>query len=227
LTIVATVLVVLVFLPGMFFVGAATSQPSSKAPSFPAPITPVSPMYSLTGAELSGGKFLVATRKLKDPGFSKTVVFLIDYEKQGAMGLVINRPSEVRLAALLPDLKGFEHPTEKVFLGGPVAMSQIRLLIRSKRKPEDSYGVFEDVYMSSSREELKRLIKDGKLETRFRVYAGYAGWAPGQLDREVSMGHWHILPADADIIFHEEPTEIWREMIRRASVLWVRAQGVP
>ncbi len=179
---------------------------------------------SLSGESLSKGRFLVASRQLRDPNFAETVILLIDYGLHGASGLVINRPTELRLYMVLPEIKGVQKRTDIIYIGGPVARNHLLLLIRSANQPEKSHPVLGDIHVSTSRAVLQTMIDDAKEGERFRVYAGYAGWAPGQLDREVLRGDWHIFQADAETIFDKKPLEIWPELIRRSSDLWVRVQ---
>ena len=174
---------------------------------------------------LGKGKFLVADRQLVDPNFRETVVLLIDYGLDGAMGLVINRPSSVKLATVFPDIKELEGRADTIYVGGPVAINQILLLVRSERTPEQAELVTDNVYISPSWKMLERLIKKPDKDERFRLFAGYAGWAPDQLDFERSRGDWHVLEAEAEMIFSQNPDELWPELIQRAEVNWVRRQG--
>ena len=173
--------------------------------------------------ELAQGKFLVASRRLMDPNFRETVVLLIRYGLDGAIGLVINRPVELKLSTVLPDIKELERSKETLYLGGPVEPARVLLLVRSAKPPEASMPVFGDVYLSSSEKVLQDLIKKPVKEERFRIYAGYAGWAPKQLESELDSGHWHVLKADPETLFDKESSEIWQELIQRVSVKWVRA----
>jgi putative transcriptional regulator len=172
--------------------------------------------------ELAQGKFLVADRRLMDPNFRETVVLLIRYGPDGAMGLVINRPVQLKLSTVLPDIKELDRRKETLYLGGPVEPTRILLLVRSANPPEASMPVFGDVYLSSSQKVLQRLIKKPVKEERFRIYAGYAGWAPKQLESECDRGHWHVLKADTETLFDKKSSEIWQELIHRVSVKWVR-----
>ncbi|MFQ6094245.1 MAG: YqgE/AlgH family protein [bacterium] len=218
-------MILLPTLPGMSLSGAASSGHHAALQPSRFPFTFPSPGSSRSEANLARGKFLVASRHLRDPNFSETVVLLIDYNWYGAMGLVINRPTELRLSTVLPEIKGVQRRTDTVNIGGPVARSQMLLLIQSGSQPKESSRVFKDVYVSSSRTVLQRMIADADAREKFRVYAGYAGWAPGQLYREVSRGGWHVLEADAETVFERAPAEVWPELIRRASVQWVRPQS--
>lgn len=222
---VAITLILLPTLPGTSLIGAASFGQHAALQPFRVPFTLPSPGSSRSEARLARGKFLVASRHLRDPNFSETVVLLIDYNWHGAMGLVINRPTELRLSTVLPEIKGLEQRTDTVNIGGPVARSQILLLIESSSKPKESSLVFKDVYVSSSQTVLQRMIDDADAGEKFRVYAGYAGWAPGQLNREVSRGGWHVLEADPETVFDRAPADVWPELIRRSSVRWVKPQS--
>ncbi|TNF70672.1 MAG: YqgE/AlgH family protein [Acidobacteria bacterium] len=173
-----------------------------------------------SGLELAKGRFLVASRDLRDPNFSKTVVLLLDYNEMGAMGLVINRPTELSIATALPDVEGLEDRKETVWVGGPVATYQMLMLVQSSDRPEDSDPVFDDVYVSGSRGLLGRLVEAEGEAGRFRIFAGHAGWAPMQLDAEVARGGWEVLPADADMVFDETPAEVWPDLSERGAVKW-------
>ena len=172
--------------------------------------------------KLAQGKFLVADRQILDPNFRETVVLLIHYGPDGAMGLVINRPLQVKLSTILPDIKELDQRTETLYLGGPVEPSMVLLLVKSSNPLGSSMPVFDDVYFSSSKEMLQRLIKKPAKEEKFQIYAGYTGWAPSQLESEYDRGHWHVLEADTETLFDKKPSEIWHELIHRVSVKWVR-----
>jgi putative transcriptional regulator len=167
------------------------------------------------------GRFLVAGRNLADPRFQETVVLLIDYSAEGAAGLIINRPTKVRAAEVLPSVPGLTERADVIYYGGPVEGNRMLMLIRSGEKQEESDRVFGTVYVSVSKNTLERMIGKHKTENQFRMYAGYAGWQPGQLDWEVSRGDWLIVSADAGSIFEKRSSEIWRELFQRGSAIQV------
>ena len=174
------------------------------------------------------GKFLVAGRNLVDPRFRETVVLLIDYNAEGAAGLIINRPTEVPVAEVLPLVPGIKERADVVYYGGPVEGHRMLMLIRSGEKPEESGRVFGNVYVSASRNTLERMLGSHKTEKQLRIYAGYAGWMPRQLDWEVSRGDWLIVSADAGSIFEKKSSEIWRELFQRGSAIQVwNRRGMP
>ncbi len=174
--------------------------------------------------QLSKGKFLVASRRLGDPRFQETVVLLISYDRNGAMGLIINRPVKMSLSDVFPDSAIFKKRKDTIYFGGPVEVNRLLFLIRSPGKPEEAIRVFGSVYASSSRDMLDRVIGKRKEGEHVRVYAGYAGWAAGQLDAEVARGDWHVIRADAKTIFDKKSEKIWPELIRRGSELQVRIE---
>jgi putative transcriptional regulator len=178
-------------------------------------------------ASLAPGKFLVADRRIRGAFFSQSVILLVSYGENGAMGMVINRPTNVALSSVLPNLKGMRGRRDKVFLGGPVGLGEMFLLIRSGSEPQASVHVFGNVYMSMSRKTLEGLIARHQGEQDFRIYAGYAGWAAGQLETEVARGDWHVMDAESGIVFDRKSEDIWPELINRASAQWVEAFDSP
>ncbi len=211
-------------LSGMSAIGIAFSGQDAALLRLPALVSiPWSPL-SQAGTDPTKGMFLVASQDLRDPNFSETVVLLIDYNPQGAMGLVINRPTQMKLSTVLPEIEGLKKRNDTVYIGGPVARMQMMLLIRSVDPPDGSLHIFEDVYVSSSGTVIQRMIDAVRPEERFRIYMGYAGWAPGQLDRELSRGDWHLLQADTETLFDRAPQEIWQELIRQSPLLIANLQ---
>ena len=200
---------------------AEATDPNSALLGFNAAIPKESPGGPGTREELAKGKFLVASRRLQDPNFRETVVLLIEYGLDGAMGLVVNRPSVVKLATVFPDIEELKQREDTIYVGGPVAVNQMLLLIRSSKMPEGATAVAPDVYISSSWNVLERVMKKTTKDGGFRLFAGYAGWAPSQLDFERTRGDWYVLKADAESIFAQNPSELWRELIRRVTVKWV------
>jgi len=167
--------------------------------------------------DLSVGSFLVASRSLLDPNFNQTVVLLLDYSEKGALGVIINRPTQVELGEMMSDLEGAWEGAGTVWVGGPVAHWQMVLLIRSKAALEGAERVFEDVHFTASRLVLEQVLQS---ETEFRTYAGYAGWGAGQLEGEIDRGSWHVLPGDPEMVFDKAPLELWRELITRGEAQW-------
>jgi putative transcriptional regulator len=156
-------------------------------------------------AESLRGQLLIAAPSLYDY-FRRTVVLVLEHSPEGAMGVVLNRESETRVAEAVPVLAPLAGPEELVRIGGPVAPQAVVAL-----------GDFDDVeeagtHVVGSLGTLDPDAASGSLR-RVRVYAGYAGWAPGQLDGELEEEAWLVMPARPDDPF--EDGDIWSEALRR------------
>jgi len=171
-------------------------------------------------AGLGRGSFLVASRNLRDPNFRETVVLILEYGESGAMGLVINRPTELAPSRILPQIEGLQEFAGTVSIGGPVGISQMLFLVRSEAAPEESEEILEGMHLSGNAGLLERLSGAAIDEGELRIYAGHAGWAAGQLDFEISLGSWHVMPGSVDMVFDRRPEEIWHELIVRTTVRW-------
>lgn len=165
-------------------------------------------------ARLKQGEFLFANPELRDPNFFHSVVLLVNYEKGGAMGLIINKPTEISLNEALPDVKGIGGQALSVFFGGPVSRNQMLVLLRPEHPFKETQKVFKDVYYTGSKDVLIEMLGRPGAQKKVRVYAGYTGWAPGQLEHEVSRGDWIIGNADAEMIFSEDPSKSWPEVFK-------------
>lgn len=179
--------------------------------------------YNPFSTDLGRGVFLVASRHLLDPNFSQTVVILIEYNAEGAVGLIINRQTGVKLSKVLPEMKALRRRKDTVFAGGPVGVDQLLLLMRSGSKPEESYRVIDDIYLCSSLDVLGGMVKQKAGGGEFRAYAGYAGWTAGQLDSEVARGDWYVITADTESVFSQAPQEVWPRLIERSTAQWTKA----
>jgi putative transcriptional regulator len=162
------------------------------------------------GQNLDAGKLLVASRTSHDPDLARTVILLVHYDLQGAIGLILNRPSKVPLSDVMPELKNASAP---VFAGGPVTIG-VRALLRSAAKPDQAVHIFADVSMISNKSVLEKMVGARTPASAFRVYVGYTGWSAEQLQSEVQRGLWHVLAADAHAVFDPAPEQVWPRLIR-------------
>jgi putative transcriptional regulator len=170
--------------------------------------------------EPARGKFLIASPGMLDPNFSETVVLLLEYDETGALGLIINWPTELLASHVLPEIEGLAEDPHSVFIGGPVRRGQITLLVQTDEAPEEGRHVFEKIYFSSSGDLLARLASEKDSDMQYRLYLGCAGWGAGQLDAELARGGWRILPGEAPIVFDPSPETVWPELIERSTVHW-------
>jgi putative transcriptional regulator len=166
--------------------------------------------------DLAVGKFLVASRGLGDPNFAKTVILLVHYnDDEGAVGLVLNKRTDVPISRVFHDLKEASGRKDPVYIGGPVDLNSVLALLKSASKPGEANRVFGDVYLISNKDLLKATLASGAEATAFHTYIGYAGWGAGQLEHEVELGAWHIMAADVGTVFHSDPDSVWEHLIRR------------
>jgi len=169
--------------------------------------------------DLAAGNFLVASRDLSDPNFAETVVLIVRYdEDEGAMGLVVNRRSELPLSRIFESFKEAKNRSDCAFMGGPVQPGDVLALLRTSDAPDDALHVFSSIYLISTKDLLKKTLARKVAESVFHVYLGYAGWGPGQLEHEVSLGAWHILAADAGSVFEADPESVWPRLIKRTEM---------
>ena len=188
------------------------------------PAWPVPSQSKYPVKELAPTRFLVARRDLPDPNFAYTVVLLVDYDEDGAMGLIINRPTRVPLSRLFEELEPARGLKDPVYVGGPVAPVGVLALLRSGTKPDDAREVFDDVYLISTREPLEKAMGAGADASELRVYIGYSGWAAGQLDSEVRLGSWHIFNGDPGAVFDSDPGSLWERLIQRTELRIARSR---
>jgi putative transcriptional regulator len=170
---------------------------------------------------LAKGKVLVAARSLRDPNFVETVVLLVEFSADGAVGLVLNRRTDVPISRVFTGPEGLRAGRSTLFLGGPVETKGILGLARGANAWQNRH-VVKDVYLVNSRESLDALLEAGTSPDRCRVYAGYSGWGAEQLQREVIAGAWSVLEGTGQIAFDPEPETLWERLIRLAFGLQAR-----
>jgi len=170
------------------------------------------------GADLEAGKFLVASRDLGDPNFAGTVVLLLKFdEEEGALGIIVNRRTDVPLSRVFDNIKSAKDRTDAVYIGGPVEPGSVFALLKSAAKVEDANRILTGIYLISGRALLEKTAAEAP-PGAFHVYLGYAGWSAGQLEHEVELGGWRALPADAATIFDPDPDSLWEKLIRRTEL---------
>lgn len=159
--------------------------------------------------EPAPGVLLVATEGMADPRFNRSVVLLVKHDDTGSWGVIINKPTDIGVEEVVPSIE-LSGADPVVYFGGPVRVDHLRLLYRDAAEPDDSGTGLPDVHWSESGEELKeRLARD---PTLVRVYAGYSGWAPGQLAFELARGGWRMIEGRAGNVFSDEPERLWQRL---------------
>ena len=216
--ILATVLVTLLAVPAE--VSAAADRAANRDPRAADAGTP-----ARIGFAPQRGMFLLASPRLGDPRFAQTVVLLLEYDETGALGLVVNRPTELSLHDVLatPLPNSAEHV---VYAGGPVEHQRLIALLRSTDSVDGADRVVGDIHASGSVDTLRRMLERDGGAADVHTYLGYSGWSPGQLDAELARGDWIVTPADAASIFDTPSADVWSDLMRRNAGRWVRAGAV-
>lgn len=164
---------------------------------------PAGSQFSLSHAP--NGVLLVAKPSLTDPNFRETVVLVTQAPDASTVGVVLNRPTERR----------HEKTGEPIYAGGPV-MREVRLALFSAAAapPAAAFPVAQGVYLSMHPVNIDAL--PSRAGQRLRFFTGFSGWAPGQLQRELQLDGWFVLPVTEDLLFREDTRGLWKEMIEKA-----------
>jgi putative transcriptional regulator len=166
------------------------------------------------------GAFLFATPDLGGSVFEATVVLLVAHDAQGSVGVIVNRPGRLSVAETLE----CEAPEEAtVFFGGPVDVEGIVALLRTRSDPAVGHRALEDVFFTLDRGAIEGALGRPDAAERVRVYAGYSGWGPGQLDGEIARGFWVMARASADDVFREDVSTLWERVYRLLGATEARA----
>ena len=158
------------------------------------------------------GRLIVAKESMADPRFRETVILVTQHGIHGTVGVVLNRPSGIVLSDIFPSIDSLSERQDRVFFGGPVSLDSMVLLFRAAEEPEHSLQVCEGLYLSTDAEELEKRIRASESGKGMRVFLGYAGWAPGQLEGEMSRGDWYTSEMDVKSIFERDPKRLWKEL---------------
>ncbi len=162
------------------------------------------------------GRLLVAAPALADPNFERTVVLMLSHDDDGALGVVVNRPTEVPITSILPDWQPVVSQPDVVFRGGPVSLdSALGLVILANedeplgvRRVRGQLGVVD---LDAPPEVVSPAVAG------MRVFAGYAGWSPDQLESEIDEGAWYVVDAETTDAFTNSAEDLWRSVLRRQS----------
>jgi len=175
------------------------------------------------------GYFLISEIGLMDPNFYRSVVLMITHDDKGAFGLVVNRPSKLTLGDLVEGMGKSPAASIPVYVGGPLQQDFLFVLHTefaagssgdNEKRPVE--GVVFEPMTQSAVDYLKEKwssLPDGKRPT-VRLYAGYSGWGPGQLEGELQSEAWVVLPATQEIIFHPNPAEGWADALGKKGPLY-------
>jgi len=159
--------------------------------------------------EPPNGVLLVAKPGLTDPNFSETVVLASQAADGSTVGVILNRPTQAK----------HEQTGATLFFGGPVMREVLVVLFRSERAPDAAaFHVANGIYLSMHPQNLENLFGDSAARASggYRLFTGFAGWAPGQLQSELARDDWFVLPVSAGLLFRDDTSGMWKELVRKA-----------
>ena len=163
-------------------------------------------------ADSLAGQLLLASPSLRDPNFVRTVVLIGVHNEEGAMGVVLNRPSTVTVREAVPQLEPAVDELEPVYVGGPVQPTSVVCLAEFVDPSLAELLVLGRIGFPAPDADLEQLAE---ATARRRVFAGFAGWGEGQLDAEVDHGDWIAEPALPEDVFTDVPTKLWSRVLTR------------
>lgn len=165
-------------------------------------------LYSINAAAQQdlppNGVLLIAKPGLDDANFGRSVVLVTQAPDYSTVGVILNRPTSVR------------YQGKPIWTGGPVMRQVVVAVFRAEQSPKDAaFHVLKNVYLSMHPQIVDALIADDK--ARYRLYSGFSGWAPRQLQSELGRDGWYVLPADEATVFREDTRGLWEELVARAA----------
>lgn len=170
------------------------------------------------------GKLLIASPALVDPTFARTVIVVAEHSSDGALGLVLNRPSDAEVDGSVGELGQIVAPGDLVFVGGPVQTHAVMVLAEFNDPTDAAALVLSDCGFLPADGDVPELADRLR---RARVFAGHAGWGPGQLDAELEEGSWVVVPAKVDDVFAPDPDELWTEALGRKGGGFAQLARIP
>jgi putative transcriptional regulator len=162
--------------------------------------------------ESARGQLLIAGPALQDPNFWRTVVLVVEHTEEGALGVVLNRPSDTTVLDAVSQLEPLVDPEESVFVGGPVQPSSVIVLAEFEDPGDAAVVAFEDVGVLGTASSFGELTAGVR---RARAFVGHAGWGAGQLDGELERGDWILEAARREDAFATAPKELWGRVLTR------------
>jgi putative transcriptional regulator len=160
--------------------------------------------------ESTRGQLLIAGPTLLDPNFQRTVVLVVEHSQEGALGLVLNRPSQTTVGEAVDELSELVDLAEPLYIGGPVQQSALIVLAEFEDAARAAVVAFEDVGVLGGEDH-----EDPPETRRGRAFAGHAGWGPGQLDAELESEGWILEPARREDAFCATPALLWQAVLER------------
>ena len=159
------------------------------------------------------GKILLSDPFLQDPNFNRTTILLCEYNKEGAIGFVVNKRLEFVLEDIVDAASGVKFA---VYEGGPVAKTSLHFIHRKGALIKESAALSNGIYWGGDFEQVLDLIRNKQIDEKdIRFFVGYSGWSEGQLEDELKEKSWIVSDTDADLVFSTEVDLIWKESLKK------------
>lgn len=170
---------------------------------------------SAAAAQPANGVLLVAKPGILDPNFSHAVVLVTRTPAAETVGVILNRPTSIPADEVLPPELPSGNYRDQMYFGGPLLRQVVVALFHAVHAPPaPAFHVLKDVYLSMHPDNIKMLL--GSKQRRYRLYLGFSGWAPGQLEDELAADGWYTLPAEDEMLFRHDTAGLWQELLDRA-----------
>lgn len=170
------------------------------------------------------GKLLVAAPTLEDPNFVRTVVLIAEHGADGALGVVLNRPSESEVGDVVPDLASLVDTATTVYVGGPVQPEGVLVLAEFEDPSQAALRLAGDLGFVALESDIAAVTGGTR---RARAFAGHAGWGPGQLDSELAEEAWFVAPFEREDAFTDEPGDLWSRALQRKGGAYALVARMP
>ncbi len=163
------------------------------------------------------GQLLLDSGTIRESIFERSVVLICHHDGGGAFGLVINRSTRKEVESFVSSSEAIHQSIRKhiLYLGGPLNPESIKYLYSDTFATRTQGAVLQNLHVGHSMEDLVRLAESPSPSRVMRIFAGYSGWSPGQLDAELADGRWFTHPASLDLVFSSEPEKLWKSILSR------------
>ncbi|MCY2967355.1 MAG: YqgE/AlgH family protein [Planctomycetota bacterium] len=176
------------------------------------------------------GHMLIAGRRLRDTNFFRSVVLMVEHNAEGAMGVVLNQPTEITVSSALESVAEMPETGELVYLGGPVERQALFIIHNAADLQSDNNEILDGVYLGAGPDDFETIVRRvalGESPLRYRMFFGCAGWGPRQLEGELKRNDWMVLPARSEHIFPEDPYTLWDDVAAEYQKLHPPVKGIP
>ena len=168
---------------------------------------------------LNKGVYLVATKRLNDTGYEKSVIFITEHGQAGTYGIMVNRETQVLLEDVVPEARVQGHKGEKLYFGGPMH-AQFLFVLTNTKDLDGLHKVTPGISFGAGKETVARLNAKKSSEAT-RTYAGFSSWGPGELEQEINSGIWVLAPGEGANLFDTDTTQLWQVLFDRWAGSWI------